>query len=156
SRRRRRRRTGWSRERRARRILSRKSVMSNDAFTDDEPIEAEPPPTEVAHFERHDPLEPEPPPSRVDPVVVPRWVQMVTLPLALLGAWALARASGPVFLLFLVAGVTALILNPVVTLLQRLHLPRGPAVFAVYLGLFATLTGVGFLPANPVSNQAQS
>ena len=28
------------------------------------------------------------------PVVVPRWVQLVLLPLALLGLWALARAAG--------------------------------------------------------------
>ena len=30
----------------------------------------------------------------VPPVVVPRWVQLVLLPLALLGLWALARAAG--------------------------------------------------------------
>ena len=34
------------------------------------------------------PAAPKPP-----PVVVPRWVQLVLLPLALLGVWALARAS---------------------------------------------------------------
>jgi len=130
--------------------------MSNDAFTDDEPFEPEPPPTEVPHFEGHDPIAAEPPPARVQPVVVPRWVQLVTLPLAVLGLWALARAAGTVFLLFIVAGVTALILNPIVTFLQRMRLPRGLAVFVVYLALFATLIGVGFLLANPVSNQAGS
>jgi hypothetical protein len=35
--------------------------------------------------------EPPPPPPRV---VVPRWVQLVTLPLAVLAVWALAKAAG--------------------------------------------------------------
>jgi hypothetical protein len=32
-------------------------------------------------------------PASVAPVVVPRWVQLVLLPLALLGLWALARQA---------------------------------------------------------------
>src|SRR6185312_13950283 len=35
-------------------------------------------------------------PQTVPPVVVPRWIQLVVLPLALLGLWALARAAGSV------------------------------------------------------------
>ncbi len=89
-------------------------------------------------------------------VVVPRWVQIVLLPLALLALWALARASGRLLLLFVVAGVIALILNPAVSFLQRSRLPRGLAVLAVYLAFFLTLTGIGFLLANPISNQVRS
>ena len=90
----------------------------------------------------------------VQPVVVPRWVQLVLLPLVLLGLWGLARAAGPVLVIFLIAGVIALILNPLVGLLQRrLRFPRGLAVAAVYLGFFVTLVGVGFLLANPVADQ---
>ena len=73
----------------------------------------------------------------VAPVVVPRWVQMVLLPLAIIGAYALVRASGPVFLLFVVAGLIALLLNPVVALLQRAHVPRGLAVALVIVGVLA-------------------
>jgi predicted PurR-regulated permease PerM len=89
-------------------------------------------------------------------VVVPRWVQLVLLPLALLALWALARAAGKVLLIFVVAAVIALILNPAVAFLQRSRLPRGLAVLAVYLAFFLTLTGVGFLLANPISHQAQT
>ncbi len=93
--------------------------------------------------------------SPVPPVVVPRWVQLVMLPVAILALWALARAAGHVLLIFLVAGVLALILNPVVAWLQRrARFPRGLAVFAVYIGLFAVFTGVGFLLANPIADQA--
>ncbi len=47
---------------------------------------------------------PEPPPH-VHTVVVPRWIQLVLLPLAILGAWATLRAAGPVVLLFTIAGL---------------------------------------------------
>src|SRR4051794_28134777 len=64
------------------------------------------------------------PPARVAPVVVPRWIQLVVLPLALLGAWAVARAAGPVLLLFIIASLIALLLNPFVELLRRGRVPR--------------------------------
>jgi len=92
---------------------------------------------------------PQPPPR----VVVPRWVQLVLLPIALLGLWALARAAGKVLLIFIVAAVIALILNPAVAFLQRSRIPRGLAVLGVYLAFFTTLAGIGFLLANPISNQ---
>jgi predicted PurR-regulated permease PerM len=89
-------------------------------------------------------------------VVVPRWVQLVVLPLALLAVWALARAAGKVLLIFIVASVIALILNPAVALLQRSRFPRGLAVLAVYLAFFLTLAGIGVLLANPISNQVKT
>jgi predicted PurR-regulated permease PerM len=89
-------------------------------------------------------------------VLVPRWVQLVVLPLAVLAAWALAKAAGKVLLVFIIAGLIALILNPAVTFLQRMHLPRGLAVLAVYLAFFLTLAGIGFLLANPISHQVRT
>jgi predicted PurR-regulated permease PerM len=93
------------------------------------------------------------PPPRV---VVPRWVQLVLLPIVLLALWALARAAGKVLVIFIVAAVIALILNPVVAFIQRGRLPRGLAVLTVYLAFFLTLVGIGFLLANPISHQVQS
>jgi predicted PurR-regulated permease PerM len=90
-------------------------------------------------------------------VTVPRWIQLVALPLALLALWALARASGKVLLIFIVAAVIALILNPPVSFLQRrTRVPRGFAVLAVYLAFFLTLAGTGVLLANPISNQVRT
>jgi predicted PurR-regulated permease PerM len=105
-----------------------------------------------------EPAVPENVPRRpaVAPVVVPRWVQMVLLPLALLGVYALLHAAGPIVLLFVVAGLIALLLNPVVALLQRARVPRGLAVALVVVGVLAVLTGIGFLLANPVSDQVSS
>jgi predicted PurR-regulated permease PerM len=96
----------------------------------------------------------EPPAPHVPaPVVVPRWVQLVTLPLFLLALWALARAAGVVLLLFIVAAVTALILNPIVTIVQRARMPRGLAVAVVYLGLLLAVILVGYFLSGPVADQ---
>jgi predicted PurR-regulated permease PerM len=90
--------------------------------------------------------------SRVAPVIVPRWIQLVLLPLALLGLWALARASGSVLIVLIVAAMVALILAPIIRLLEHV-LPRGLAIFVVYLGGFALIAGIGVLLASPVATQ---
>lgn len=92
-------------------------------------------------------------PGQASPVVVPRWVQLVVLPLALLGLWALARAAGPVLLILLAAATLALILNPLVKVLHRRRVPRGLAILLVYVAMFTVIGGVGVLLANPVSTQ---
>ncbi len=85
-------------------------------------------------------------------MIVPRWIQLVLLPIGLLGLWALARASGPVLLILIIASLVALVLNPIVKLLAR-GLPRGLAILLVYLGFFAGLAGLGVLLSNPISTQ---
>ncbi len=106
---------------------------------------------------------PDAPPARRAPqpaspprAVVPRWVQLVLLPVALLALWALAKAAGKVLLIFVIAAVIALILNPAVAFVQRPRIPRGLAVLIVYLAFFLTLVGIGFLLANPISNQVRT
>jgi predicted PurR-regulated permease PerM len=101
------------------------------------------------------PLEDTPPapPARVEPVVVPRWVQMVLLPLAIVGAYELIKVAGPVLFVFVIAGLIAMLLNPLVALVQRARIPRGAAVAIVIIGVLAVLTGIGFLLANPISDQ---
>ena len=94
-------------------------------------------------------------PAEPPRAIVPRWVQLVLLPLALIAAWALAKAAGKVLLLFIVAALIALILNPAVAFVHRPRVPRGLAVLAVYLGFFLALAGIGFLVANPISHQVQ-
>lgn len=89
-------------------------------------------------------------------VVVPRWVQLVLLPLTVLALWALAKAAGKVLVIFIVAGLIALILNPAVAFLHRSRLPRGLAVLAVYVAFFLTLAGIGLLLANPISDQVRT
>ena len=76
---------------------------------------------------------------------IPRWVQLVGLPVILLLAFLLARELGHVLFLFLTASVIAFMLNPLVRELTRLRLPRGLGVGIVSL-VFATVV-VGVLVA---------
>src|SRR5438067_576612 len=75
-------------------------------------IPGEPPDIETAHA-----------PAPVAPVTVPRWIQLVLLPLGLLALWALAHAAGTVLLILMIAGVIAVILNPLVKVLERGRVP---------------------------------
>ena len=68
---------------------------------------------------------------------IPRWIQLVGLPVLLLLGFLVAEALGHVIFLFLTAAVIAFTLNPLVRDLTRLRLPRGVAV-AVVSVIFAT------------------
>jgi predicted PurR-regulated permease PerM len=72
-------------------------------------------------------------------IEVPRWVQLVGLPLLLVLAWVLASAAAHVVFLFVVAALLALLLDPLVRALQRARLPRGLSVAAVYVTFAAAL-----------------
>src|SRR5262245_53365705 len=94
--------------------------------------DAEYPPLERSPDEPS-PSSPEARPEPVPPVVVPRWIQAVVLPLAIVGGFLVLKAAGPVTLIFIVAALIALLLNPFVVMLQRARFPRGLAVLCVYL-----------------------
>jgi predicted PurR-regulated permease PerM len=74
--------------------------------------------------------------SRIE---IPRWVQLVGLPLLLVFVWVVAGAVRHVVFLFLVALLIALLLNPLVRGLGRVWIPRGLAVAVVYLAFAAAL-----------------
>jgi len=95
-------------------------------------------------------------PPDVQPVEVPRWVQMVLLPVAIAAAYLILKAAGRVLLLFIIAGLIALLLNPFVTLLLRLKIPRGAAVGVVMVSMVAFLAGLGLLLSNPIADQVSS
>jgi len=84
-----------------------------------------------------------PPPASVR-IEIPRWAQLVLLPVLLLLIWTVAGAVRHVLFLFLVALLIALLLNPLVRGLGRARLPRGPAVALVYLA-FAAVVALAIL-----------
>ena len=71
-------------------------------------------------------------------IQVPRWIQLVGLPVLALLAWTLAATLGHAIFLFLTASVIAFLLNPIVRALQGLRIRRGIGVAVVYL-VFAGL-----------------
>ena len=66
-------------------------------------------------------------------IEIPRWIQLVGLPLVLLFLWVVAGAARHVVFLFLVAALIAFLLNPIVRTLTRVWIPRGLGVALVYL-----------------------
>src|SRR5919204_4989145 len=72
-------------------------------------------------------------------IEIPRWIQLVGLPVALLFVWTLASTVAHVVFLFLVAALIALLLDPLVRALGRLRIPRGFSIAVVYLSFAAAL-----------------
>jgi predicted PurR-regulated permease PerM len=95
-------------------------------------------------------------PSGTPKLVVPRWIQLVGLPLVLLLAWSVAGAVRHVVFLFLVAGLIALLLNPLVRGLGRAWIPRGFAVALVYLSFAALVVVAGIALSTVVVDQTKS
>ncbi len=83
-----------------------------------------------------------PVPPAVTKIEIPRWMQLVGLPLVLLFLWTLAGTVSHVVFLFLVAALIALLLDPIVRGLGRLRIPRGFSIAVVFLS-FATALVVG-------------
>jgi predicted PurR-regulated permease PerM len=89
-------------------------------------------------------------------IEIPRWAQLVLLPLLLLLIWAVAGAVRHVLFLFLVALLIALLLNPLVRGLGRARIPRGGAVALVYVA-FAAVVALAILAlATVVVQQTRS
>jgi predicted PurR-regulated permease PerM len=96
---------------------------------------------------------PQAPPA---PLVIPRGVQLVLLLVALLGLWVAARAAKHVVFVIIVASLIALLLNPFVSFLGRRGIPRAFAIPLTYLTLVLALGAIGFVLAQPISNQVDS
>ena len=75
-------------------------------------------------------------------IQIPRWIQLVVLPVALLLAFLLASTLGHVLFLFLTASVIAFTLNPLVRDLTRLKVPRAPSVFIVFAIFLAVVSAL--------------
>ncbi len=89
-------------------------------------------------------------------ITVPRWIQLVGLPVGLLVVWMLAGLLGHVLFLFLTASVIAFLLNPLVRDLQRMRLPRGLAVVVVFLVFAAAVTFIALALGSVVVDQTRS
>ena len=78
-------------------------------------------------------------PAGAPKIEIPRWIQLVGLPLILLFVWTMATAVSHVVFLFLVAALIALLLDPLVRALGRLRIPRGFSIAVVYLTFAAAV-----------------
>jgi len=96
------------------------------------------------------------PPAEAARLQIPRWIQLVGLPLLLLLLWVVAGAARHVVFLFLVAALIAFLLNPLVGGLTRVWIPRGFGVAIVYVTFAAIVLGAGAALGTVVVNQTKS
>src|SRR5947208_17099808 len=98
-------------------------------------------------------------PARAAKIEIPRWIQLVGLPVMLLLLWVVAGAVRHVVFLFLVALLIALLLSPLVRLVAGLKVPRGLAVALVYLifalALIAAIGALGTVVVNETKTAAK-
>ena len=89
-------------------------------------------------------------------IQIPRWIQLVGLPiLALIALLVVGKVVHAVFL-FLVAALIALLLDPLVRALGKLRIPRGLSIAIVYLSFAAALAVVFIAIGVIVVDQTQS
>jgi putative heme transporter len=94
--------------------------------------------------------------SRPGRIHVPRWVQLGALPALLIIGWFVLGAIGQVIFIFLVAGLIALVLNPLVHGLEHARVPRYAGVFVVYAVFVAAVVLVAALVWPPMVQQLRN
>ena len=96
------------------------------------------------------------PAARPPRIEIPRWIQLVGLPLLLVLVWVLARAAGHAVFLFLVASLVALLLDPLVRALGVFRIRRGIAVGLVYISFAGALIVIVVALATVVVSQTRT
>lgn len=86
---------------------------------------------------------------------IPKWVQMVGLPVMALFAWFTASALIQVIFIFAAATILSLMINPLVKKLEVLKIPRFIGVFIVFLTLLAIVVVFFILVIPPTVTQLQ-
>jgi predicted PurR-regulated permease PerM len=94
--------------------------------------------------------------AEVPKTQIPRWIQLVGLPVLLLIGWTVAGAIRHVVFIFLVAALLALLLNPIVRAVGRRWIARGFAVAIVYVSFAALIILLIAAIATAVVSQTRS
>jgi predicted PurR-regulated permease PerM len=100
-------------------------------------------------------------PGAAPKIQIPRWIQLVGLPLLLILAWVVAGRVFHVVFLFLVATLIALLLDPIVKAIGavrigRFRIRRGLSVTIVYLSFAAALIASIWALATVVVDQTKT
>lgn len=88
-------------------------------------------------------------------ITIPRWAQLVLVPLAVIVLLYLLRFVSHALFVFTMASLLALLLNPIVDSLQRLFVPRAVSVPLVYLTFTALLVLLLLVGVPPILEQGQ-
>ena len=89
-------------------------------------------------------------------IQIPRWIQLVGLPVLVLIAFLMAGKVVHAVFLFIVAALIALLLDPLVRALERIRIPRGFSIAIVYLTFAAAVAIIVIALGIIVVDQTQS
>ena len=89
-------------------------------------------------------------------IQIPRWIQLVGLPVLALIVFLMAGKVVHAVFLFIVAALIALLLDPLVRALERIRIPRGFSIAIVYLSFAAAVAIVAIALGVIVVDQTQS
>ena len=96
------------------------------------------------------------PPVATRKIRIPRWIQLVGLPLIVLGSWQFVSAVSHAVFIFIVAALIAILLNPIVRAFCALRVPRALAVFLVYLTFALAFVALGVLAGTVIATQVKA
>lgn len=88
-------------------------------------------------------------------ITIPRWVQLVLIPVAIFLALYFARIASHAVFVFLISVIVALLLNPVVLTMGRIKCPRWLAVPVVYLAFVGVIALIVIFLGPPLARQFQ-
>ncbi|MBC7644627.1 MAG: AI-2E family transporter [Thermoleophilia bacterium] len=86
---------------------------------------------------------------------VPPWLQLIGVPLALFVLWSFASSVSHAIVVFLVAMLISLLLDPIVRIMTRLGVPRAIAVLIVFSLFSMLIVTVTVVAVDLLSNEAQ-
>jgi len=88
-------------------------------------------------------------------ITIPRWLQLVLIPVAIFVALYFSREASHAVFVFLISTIIALLLNPVVLAMGRIKFPRWLAVPVVYLTFIAVIVLLFIFLGPPLLRQFQ-
>ncbi|MGB0613412.1 MAG: AI-2E family transporter, partial [Miltoncostaeaceae bacterium] len=86
----------------------------------------------------------------------PPWAWIGAAAAIVVMVWIAGQTLGRVLFVFLVSVVIALLLNPLVRMLRRVHVPRGLAVATVFLSFLGAIAAAVVLLIPPIQQQITS
>jgi predicted PurR-regulated permease PerM len=88
-------------------------------------------------------------------ISIPRWFQLIVIPLAIIFALYFGRAASHAVFVFLMSAIVALLLNPLVLASKRIRCPRWLAVPLVYIVFIGAIVLVFVYLGPPLVDQLQ-
>lgn len=88
-------------------------------------------------------------------ITIPRWAQLIVIPVAVLLGVYFARMVSHALFVFLMATLLALLLNPLAKMLTRVHVARAVGVPVLYLAMLTIAGVIVAIGVPPLFRQAQ-